>query len=174
MALDPDQVRELIGDGGTSVLIWSTADGHPVGVSVAYVYEDGVFWTTTPAGRKRVTALRARPKSSVVVVKDGSSVTFKGTTRIHGPGDEGWADLKTWLYSRLSGTAVDPDDAGARAMRALLDSPNRVILETRAEPMVSFDWGEVRRRSRRGGRRGRRRRVACHRARIGATTWLIT
>jgi hypothetical protein len=35
---------------------------------------------------------------------------------------------------------VDPDDAGARAMRALLDSPNRVILETRAEPMVGFDW----------------------------------
>ena len=92
MALDPDQVRELVGDGGTCVLIWSTADGHPVGVLVAYVYEDGVFWTTTPAGRKRVTALRARPKSSVVVVKDGSSVTFKGTTRIHGPGDEGWAD----------------------------------------------------------------------------------
>ena len=76
MALDPDQVRELVGDGGTCVLIWSTADGHPVGVLVAYVYEDGVFWTTTPAGRKRVTALRARPKSSVVVVKDGSSVTL--------------------------------------------------------------------------------------------------
>ena len=174
MALDPDQVRELVGDGGTCVLIWSTADGHPVGVQVAYVYEDGVFWTTTPVGRKRVTALRARPKSSVVVVKDGSSVTLKGTTRIHRPGDEGWADLKTWFYSRLSGTAVDPDDARARAMRALLDSPNRVILETRAEPMVSFDWGEVRRRSRRGGRRGRRRRVACHRARIGAKTWPST
>ena len=89
MALDPDQVRELVGDGGTCVLIWSTADGHPVGVLVAYVYEDGVFWTTTPAGRKRVTALRARPKSSVVVVKDGSSVTLRGTTRIHGPDDEG-------------------------------------------------------------------------------------
>jgi hypothetical protein len=37
MALDPDQVRELVGDGGTCVRIWSTADGHPVGVSVAYV-----------------------------------------------------------------------------------------------------------------------------------------
>ncbi len=25
-------------------------------------------------------------------------------------------------------------------MRQLLDSPSRVILETRAEPLVTFDW----------------------------------
>jgi hypothetical protein len=75
-----------------------------------------------------------------VVAKDGSSVTFKGTTTIHGPDDEDWEELKAWFYSRLSGTADGPNDPGARAMRSLLDSPNRVILETRAEPPVTFDW----------------------------------
>ncbi len=85
-------------------------------------------------------ALRTRPKSSIVVIKDGSSVTFKGHTIIHGPGDNDWADVRSWFYAALSGTARDPADPGARAMRRLLDSPNRVILETRAEPLVTFDW----------------------------------
>jgi nitroimidazol reductase NimA-like FMN-containing flavoprotein (pyridoxamine 5'-phosphate oxidase superfamily) len=87
MALDAKQVDELVGKGGTCVLMWSTADGHPVGVTMAYVYRDGVFWTT-PGWRKRAKALKTRPKSSIVVIKDGSSVTFKGRTIIHGPGDK--------------------------------------------------------------------------------------
>jgi hypothetical protein len=28
-------------------------------------------------------------------------------------------------------------------MRQLLDSPNRVILETRAEPIAAFDWQKL-------------------------------
>ena len=140
MALDAKQVDELVGEAGTCVLMWSTADGHPVGVTMAYVYRDGVFWTTTPGWRKRVKALRTRPKSSIVVIKDGSSVTFKGRTIIHGPGDNDWASVKSWFYAVLSGTARDPADPGARAMRQLLDSPGRVILETRGEPLVTFDW----------------------------------
>ncbi len=38
MALDTKQVDELVGEGGTCVFMWSTADGHPVGVTMAYVY----------------------------------------------------------------------------------------------------------------------------------------
>jgi hypothetical protein len=140
MALDARQLDELVGEGGTCVFMWSTADGHPVGVTMAYVYRDAVFWTTTPGWRKRVKALRTRPKSSIVVIKDERSVTFKGHTTIHGPGDHDWADVKAWFYAALSGTARDPSDPGARAMRQLLDSPGRVILETRAEPLVTFDW----------------------------------
>jgi hypothetical protein len=107
---------------------------------MAYIYRDGAFWTTTPGWRKRVKAVRTRPKSSIVVIKDGSSVIFKGHTSIHGPGDNDWAGVKSWFYAALSGTARDPADPGARVMRRLLDSPSRVILETRAEPLVTFDW----------------------------------
>lgn len=57
-----------------------------------------------------------------------------------GPGDTGWDDRKSWFYAALSGSARDPANPGARAMRQLLDSPSRVILETRAEPLVTFDW----------------------------------
>jgi len=140
MALDPAQVDELVGESGTCVVMWSTADGHPVGVAMAYVYRDGAFWTTTPGRRKRVKALRERPKSSIVVIKDGSSATFKGHTIIHSDDDDDWADVKSWFYSALSGSARDPADPGGRAMRQLLDSPDRAILETRAEPLVTFDW----------------------------------
>jgi hypothetical protein len=35
MALDAKQVDELVGEGGTCVFIRSTADGHPVGMTMA-------------------------------------------------------------------------------------------------------------------------------------------
>lgn len=37
---------------------WTTKDGYPVGVVVAYVYRDDKFWTTCAERRKRVPALR--------------------------------------------------------------------------------------------------------------------
>lgn len=129
-----------MGEGGTCVLLWSTADGHPVGVTMASVYRDGVFWTTTPGSRKRVKALRTRPKSSIVVIKDGSSITFKGHTIITVPAATTGPARSPGFYAALAGTARDPADPGARAMRQLLDSPSRVILGTRVEPLVTFDW----------------------------------
>ncbi len=145
MALSPDQLAGLVGQGGLCVFNWTTSDGYPVGVLVAYVFRDGRFWTTAPARRKRVPALRARPASSVVISSNGTAATFKGDSIIHSPGDPGWEALKDWFYGALSGTARSPEDIGARTMRRLLDSPHRVIIETPARPVVSFDWAKFER-----------------------------
>ncbi len=48
--------------------------------------------------------------------------------------------LKDWFYAAMSGTARNPGDLAARTMHRLLDSPNRVIIETQVRPVVSFDW----------------------------------
>jgi hypothetical protein len=140
MALDAQQVAELVGGGGTCVLNWTTSDGYPIGVAMAYVYRHGAFWTTTPAQRKRVRALGARPKTSVVIIKDGSSATFKGQAVIHSREDPDWEPLKEWFYAALSGLDRAPDDPGARTLRQLFDSPGRVIIETRPTLVVTFDW----------------------------------
>ena len=46
LGLDTDQLADLVGERGECVITWSTREGHPVGVVVAYVFRDGRFWTT--------------------------------------------------------------------------------------------------------------------------------
>jgi nitroimidazol reductase NimA-like FMN-containing flavoprotein (pyridoxamine 5'-phosphate oxidase superfamily) len=85
MALDPSELEALVGDGGECVFSWSTSQGYPVGVVMAYVYRHGSFWTNCAARRKRVAALRARPQAAVVVNRDGKMASYKGDSVIHSP-----------------------------------------------------------------------------------------
>ena len=48
MRLDDDALAELLSAGGECVFNWTTKDGHPVGVVVAFVYHDGKFFTPAP------------------------------------------------------------------------------------------------------------------------------
>ena len=50
-----------------------------------------------------------------------------------------WEEVKTWCYAALSGTEQRPDDVNARNFEKFLDSPHRVIIETEANLVVSFD-----------------------------------
>jgi hypothetical protein len=137
--LDDAQRAALVGGGGECVFSWTTADGFPVGVVVAYLYRDGTFWTTCARHRKRVAALRKRPQSAIVVNRQGVTASFKGTSVIHEPGEDGWDELAGWFYGALSGTVVDPRNASAQSFQTLLDSPNRVIIETPARLVIDFD-----------------------------------
>lgn len=140
MGLDADQLAELIGERGECVLNWTTRQGHPVGVVIAYLYRNGRFWMNCTARRKRVAALTARPQCSVVLNKDGRSATFKGNAVIHRPADADWPDMADWFYPALLGTGQDPDSALARGLRRFLDTPAQVIIEVRASLMVSFNF----------------------------------
>ena len=51
MAHDTAQLAELVGERGECVFSWTSREGYPVGVMVAYVYQDGTFWTNC-AGHK--------------------------------------------------------------------------------------------------------------------------
>ena len=139
MKLDDEALRALVEPGGECIFNWTTAEGYPVGVVVAYVYRDGKFWTTCAARRKRVPALRKRPQSGIVINRNGKTASYKGDSIVHANGDPGFDELKTWFYATLSGVAAAPEDAYRRAFAKFLDSPHRVIIETDARLVVAFD-----------------------------------
>ena len=144
MQLDEGELHDLVSAGGECVFNWTTKDGYPVGVVVAYVYRDGTFFTTCAERRKRVPALRARPQSAIVINRGGRTATYRGDSVVHAPGDEGFEELKGWFYPVLSGAAHDPDDPYRRAFAKFLDSPHRVIVETPARLVVGFDAAKFR------------------------------
>jgi len=139
MQLDEESLSKMLAAGGECIFNWTTREGHPVGVVVAFVYHDGKFFTTCAERRKRVPALRARPHSGIVINSGGKTASFKGESIVHAPGDPGWDELKTWFYAKLSRLDIAPDDEYRRAFAKFLDSPHRVIIETDARLVVAFD-----------------------------------
>ena len=139
MRLDDESLHKLVGAGGSCIFNWTTTDGYPVGVVVAYVFAKGKFWTTCAARRKRVPALRKRPQSAIVIDKGGKTASYKGDSIVHANGDPGFDELKTWFYAALSGVATAPEDEYRRAFAKFLDSPHRVIIETDPRLVVAFD-----------------------------------
>lgn len=138
-ALEPEQVAALVGARGECVFNWTTSDGYPTGVVVAYVYRDGSFWTNCASHKKRVIALGVRAKSAIVVNADGRSATFRGDSRLHRAGEPSWDTLTKWFYPALTATDADAEPSAAELIR-YLNSPNQVIIETPVQPVVSFDY----------------------------------
>ncbi len=139
MQLDQSQLDELLAGVGECVFNWTTRDGYPVGVVVAFVFHEGRFFTTCAERRKRVPALRARPQSAIVINQGGRTASYKGDSIVHAHGDDGFDELKAWFYPRLSRLDLDPDDAYRQSFVTFLDSPHRVIIETEARLVVGFD-----------------------------------
>jgi hypothetical protein len=144
MALDPTQLVGLIGTGGECVFTWVTRTGDPMGVVVSYLYRDGKFWTTSLTSRARIKALASRSQSTIVLNDAGRSATFKGRSVLHRHGDPDWDAVKSWFYAALVGTDQRPDDPVAEQAERSLDTPDRVIVETIANPIVSFDFNKLR------------------------------
>jgi general stress protein 26 len=122
---------------------WTSADGHPIGITQAFVYTDGVFWMVSEASRARVRAVRRDPRSAVVVAATGRSKTmsFKGRTEV-------LEDRETILRTlREIARRYDPDDEQAQAAHvAAADSPGRVVLRFVPEKVTNaFDGGLARR-----------------------------
>lgn len=138
MQLDEAEIADLVRGRGECIFSWTTTDGYPVGVVVAYIFRHGKFWTTCAERRKRVPALRRRPQSAVVINRAGRTVSYKGDSIVHAAGDEGWDELKTWFYQALSQTETDPTNTAMRNFEKFLDSPHRVIVETEARLVVGF------------------------------------
>ncbi len=139
MRLDDEGLAELLDGPAECVFNWTTKDGHPVGVVVAFIHHDGKFFTTCAERRKRVPALRRRPQSGIVINNGGKTATFKGESVVHANGDPGFDELKSWFYTRLSRLDTMPDDAYVQSFAKFLDSPHRVIIETDARLVVAFD-----------------------------------
>ena len=102
MALSSEQLADLVGEGGLCVFNWTTRDGRPMGVLVAYVFRDGRFWTTAPAQRKRVSALRARPGSWTHRIASSSRPPFTRSSASTGP-----SSSTPWAQQRSDGPIRD-------------------------------------------------------------------
>jgi general stress protein 26 len=142
-ALSPRRQELLLAGELECTFCWTNADGHPVGITQAFVYTDGVFWMVSEAARARVRAVRRDPRSAVVVAATGRSKTmsFKGHTEVV-------EDRETILRTlREIARRYDPDDAQAQAAHvAAADSPGRVVLRFVPEKVTNaFDGGLARR-----------------------------
>ena len=138
--LDEQQCERLFASQRLCVVCWSTADGWPVGVTHRYIWRDGRIWVTTSAQRHRVTALRRRPKSCVVVSCDGTelgpecTLTLKTTCTVHD-------DRETidWFLDAFVEDLHPGSPEAQQGVRAMMDTPRRVVLELEPQKWISYD-----------------------------------
>ncbi len=76
---------ELLSVGRECVFNWSTQDGWPMGVIMSYIWKDGRVWLTAGVHRHRISAVRKRPKVSVVVTSTGTELGPSKTVTIKVP-----------------------------------------------------------------------------------------
>ena len=144
-----DAKREQLYEAQTECcLLWTNRDGWPVGVMVRFVWSEGKFWVTCTAERKRVPALRARPKSAVVVSSEGTwlggdvTTTTKTLATVHD--DDA---TKAWFYPALAQRQRRGDDEASQAARAeflrRLDTPTRVIIELDPVAWITYDGNRL-------------------------------
>jgi nitroimidazol reductase NimA-like FMN-containing flavoprotein (pyridoxamine 5'-phosphate oxidase superfamily) len=137
--MSDEQIDQLMTEASECVLMWSTSDGWPVGVTHAFVWKDQRVWLTFAAHRHRAAAIRRDNRVSVavsgVVAKTvAGAATMKGIATFHDD-DE----TKQWFYRALA-RKVRPDSReGEEAFYRLLDSPLRVILEIEPVKWITYD-----------------------------------
>ena len=124
------------------VFCWTNSDGHPIGITQAYVYADGVFWMCTDEGRARARAVRRDPRSSVVVftARKSKTLSFKGTSEII-------EDRETVMwFLREVARRYDPHDPQAQEAHVkAADHPGRVVIKFTPEKITNaFDGGLAR------------------------------
>jgi hypothetical protein len=141
-----DEVRDEMFTLQTEcAVVWSTKDGWPVGVMHRFVWSDEAIWVTCATHRKRVPALRRDPRSCVIVTSEGTAlggdktVTMKTIAAVHES-----RDVKDWFYPALA-AKLNPDRPDrAEGFRAMLDSPNRVVIELRPVKYISYNGALLR------------------------------
>ncbi|HEY8122108.1 MAG TPA: pyridoxamine 5'-phosphate oxidase family protein [Myxococcota bacterium] len=139
------EVDELMNHSNECVLMWTTKDGWPVGVTHAFVWHGGKIWLTFASHRHRAAAIRRDPRVSINVSSSGypassggalprGAITFKGRAAFFDD-DE----TKRWFYTALSRKLNPNNPAGERAFYSLLDSPLRTILAITPEKKIMYN-----------------------------------
>jgi hypothetical protein len=128
------EVEALMSNAIEAVLMWTTKDGWPVGVTHAFIWRDGKIWLTFASHRHRAAAIRRDNRVSVNISSASYSpsaaeglptgaITFKGTGEFFGD-DE----TKAWFYRALAAKVGQGNKATEDGFYQLLDSPLRTIL----------------------------------------------
>ncbi|MEQ8484913.1 MAG: hypothetical protein RIB46_11170 [Pseudomonadales bacterium] len=139
------EVDDLMNHSNECVLMWSTKDGWPVGVTHAFVWHDNKIWITFAVHRHRTAAIRRDNRVSVNVSSGGyptgaseelprGAITFKGI-------GEFFDDDKTkrWFYTALSQKLNPGNKAGEEFFYNLLDSPLRTVLAVTPTKKIMYN-----------------------------------
>lgn len=129
-----DEVAALVDNAIEAVLMWSTKDGWPVGVTHAFVWHDGKIWLTFASHRHRAAAIRRDNRVSVNISSasygpgaddslPSGAITFKGTGEFFD--DDA---TKAWFYPALAKKVGQGNPDVEASFNSLLDSPLRTIL----------------------------------------------
>ena len=143
--IDESTREALLAAHRECAVVWSTREGWPVGVMHLYLWREGRFWVTCTAKRKRVEALRARPRSSVIVAFSGERAVTARTLAIVHATPTPHAD---WFYPALAEQvlAEQPEAVrreGVDGFVARLESDDRVLIELVPQKWISFDGRKV-------------------------------
>ena len=136
LALEPDAREEMLRAGGECTLIWSTRDGWPVGVTMAYLWKDGRFWLCTGRDRPRVAAIRREPRVTIVVSAPARSITAKGRCVLRED-----AEARSWVYREFAAHQAElyPELIDAESFSAHMAKGEQMILEIRPEKWITYD-----------------------------------
>jgi nitroimidazol reductase NimA-like FMN-containing flavoprotein (pyridoxamine 5'-phosphate oxidase superfamily) len=124
--------------------IWHSADGHPIGAVVNYVFRKGSFWVTATDHRPRIVAIRADPRVSVVISSRGSaitarrSITCRGSATVH---DD--PAVKAWMLPELAAAVRPGSPSRAAEFAKLLDSPGRLVIQVTPQKWTGFDGAKM-------------------------------
>jgi len=130
--LDRDGIAELIAAAAECVFLFTATDGWPAGVTMSYLYDDGVFWLSAVTARQHVKAVERDPRVGMVISNLGTALPGRRMVRIKGRATV-HRDRAT-LDHVLPRLAAHLAPAGADALRRLMDSPKRVLI--RVEPLA--------------------------------------
>ena len=143
--IDARRREILLERGRECAVVWSTGDGWPIGVVHIYFWKHGRFWVTCTGKRKRVSALRRRPQSSVIVsFEQEQAITAKTVATVHEPGNE----HEAWLFSAMAEAVLaeqppDVREQGVAGFVERLRSESRVIIEFEPVKWITFDGRRV-------------------------------
>lgn len=142
-----DQVNALMENAVEAVLMWSTKDGWPVGVTHAFVWRDEKLWLTFASHRHRAAAIRRDNRVSVNVSSasypaaapgdlPSGAITFKGTGEFFDDDD-----TKAWFYRALAAKVGQGNQQVEDNFYNLLDSPLRTILCVTPVKRIMYNAG---------------------------------
>ena len=142
--LTPEKRENLLLTQNELTFIWTTKEGHGMGVTMSYIWRHGRIWCTATEQRARMKALARDPRCCVVISSAGidddvsQSITFKGHAILHK--DQA---TKDWFYPAMANIISPYPAPTVEAAMKHLDTPLRVILELVPEKAIKFDGDAI-------------------------------
>jgi general stress protein 26 len=146
-----EEVDQLMDHAGEAVLMWTTKDGWPVGVTHAFFWKDGKIWLTFAAHRHRTVAIKRDNRVSVNVSSQSygandkpglpsGAITFKGTAEFFD--DDA---TKEWFYPALARKVSPVNEDFAKFFNELLDTPLRTVIAVTPVKKIMYNAGTANR-----------------------------